>query len=84
MIFILKSLKPKEARDSDVFFMTAEKKPVTRTMFVDFIQTKLKVIFPNIDIKEWNGISLRKGGATSAMRAGIKSEKTWWLELRNL
>jgi len=31
----------------------------------------MKKIFPQIPEAEWNGISLRKGGATSAIRAGV-------------
>lgn len=74
MIFILKSIKCGSVKDSDPFFVTKDGKAITRSMFVKFLQTSLKDLFPNINIKEWTGISLRKGGATSAMRAGISGE----------
>jgi hypothetical protein len=74
MIFILKSLRRGASKDSDAFFQTASGKAITRPMFVKFLQGKLKIIYPNIDVREWNGISLRKGGATSAMRAGVSGE----------
>jgi len=31
----------------------------------------MKKAFPHIPSSDWNGISLRKGGATSAIRAGV-------------
>ena len=34
----------------------------------------MKIIFPDIPSSEWSGISLRKGGATTAMRAGVPGE----------
>lgn len=55
-------------------FVTNGGKPVTRAMLVRFLQSKMKIILPDVSIKAWNGISLRKGGATSAMRAGVPSE----------
>jgi hypothetical protein len=74
MIFILKSIKRSSSGKTDAFFATADGKAITRPMFVKFLQEKLFMIFPNININEWNGISLRKGGATSAMRAGVRGE----------
>lgn len=55
-------------------FATKKNIPVTRIMIVKFLQEKMSKICPNVDPKSWNGISLRKGGATSAIRAGVPSE----------
>jgi hypothetical protein len=74
MIFILRSTRNASSKDSDVFFQLTCGRAVTRPMFVKFLQSKLKILFPNIDAREWNGVSLRKGGATSAMRAGVSGE----------
>jgi integrase len=74
LIFMLKSIKKSEVKGSDPFFALDNGKPISRTMLVAFMQQRLKILFPNIPIKEWSGISLRKGGATSAMRAGVHSE----------
>jgi hypothetical protein len=56
------------------FLRIEEWYPVSRVMLVTFLQDKMKLIFPQIPSKEWSGISLRKGGATSALRAGIQGE----------
>jgi len=58
----------------DPFFAASDGKAISRDVLVKFIQKTMKSIFPDIPTKEWNGISLRKGGATSAMRAGINGE----------
>ena len=34
----------------------------------------MRKICPDINPRAWNGISLRKGGATSAMRVGVPGE----------
>ena len=43
-------------------------------MLVGFLRTKMKRIRPDIPEQEWSGISLRKGGATTAMRANVPDE----------
>src|SRR3984957_19353461 len=63
------ALKPE-----DPFFVTPNGKPISRDLLVKFIQNTMKKIYPAIPSSNWNGISLRKGGATSAMRAGINGE----------
>lgn len=60
--------------DDDPLFTDQNGKAVTRAMLIKFLRTKLAIIFPDIDVKEWNGASLRKGGATSAVKAGVHSE----------
>ena len=55
-------------------FINKKGKAVTRSMFIQFIRQKLGKIFPAINPQEWNGASLRKGGATSALKAGIPGE----------
>jgi len=47
---------------------------VDRNLLVNFLRSSLHNLFPDIDIKEWSGISLRKGGATSAVRTGVHPE----------
>lgn len=69
-----KNIKTNSWKQSDALFSLESGKPVTRAILVKFMQTKLKVVFPNVNITEWNGISLRKGGATSAMLAGVPGE----------
>lgn len=56
------------------FFITASGKQVSRTELICFIRQSLRKIFPNIPEHEWNGASLRKGGASSAVNAGVHSE----------
>lgn len=67
-------MKSADVKGSGVFFALSTGQPVTRQMFVTFLKQKLARIFPNINPNQWSGISLRKGGATSAMRAGVQSE----------
>ena len=62
----LSSTKPDEP-----FFALKNGKPVTRHLLVKHLRSRLGALFPDIPVKEWSGISLRKGGATSAMRAGV-------------
>lgn len=47
---------------------------ITRPMLLKFLRSVLSRVFPNINPKEWNGASLRKGGATSAVKAGVHSD----------
>ena len=47
---------------------------VSRTRLVAFMREGLSKAFPNIPATDWSGISLRRGGATSAARAGIPGE----------
>lgn len=68
------NIKRTSWKEQDALFLLESGKPVTRAILVHFMQTKLKMVFPKIEIKEWNGISLRKGGATSAMLAGVPGE----------
>lgn len=55
-------------------FINQKGKPVTRVMFLDFLRKVLVKVYPSVNPKEWNGASLRKGGATSAVKAGVHSE----------
>lgn len=71
MILKLKALKKTCLRPTDAFFALDSGKPISRSMLVQFLQTHMKRLFPKIDSREWSGISLRKGGATSALRAGV-------------
>lgn len=74
MMVRLKSMKTTDTGHEEPFFALKNRKPVSRLMLVDFLQREMKVIYPNIDSKEWTGISMRKGGATSALRAGVPGE----------
>ena len=65
----LKCMKP-----NDPFFALDSGNPVSKHMLIKFLQDKMAVLFPSIDVKEWTGISLRKGGATSALRAGVAGD----------
>jgi hypothetical protein len=58
---------------NDPFFCDSKGKCISRFILVKFIQKVMHSIFPHIPISEWNGISLRKGGATTAMRAGVNN-----------
>lgn len=69
-----KSIKTSSWRKDEGFFVTKEGKDVSRAMLVGFMQKKLASVHPHINPREWNGISLRKGGATSAMQAGVPGE----------
>lgn len=55
-------------------FSTKRGIPVTRQMIVKFLQSKMPKICPDVAPTAWNGISLRKGGATSAIRKGVPGE----------
>lgn len=68
------NIKVGDVSPSAPLFATKNGRPVTRVMLVNFLQSKMKTILPDVDVKAWNGISLRKGGATSAMRAGVPGE----------
>ena len=70
----LRFCKLSSTKPTDPFFALKDGKPVTRNMLVRFLQGKMARIFPKIPKKEWTGISLRKGGATSAMRAGVQGD----------
>ena len=43
-------------------------------MLVKFLQDALRPIYPHVPCNEWSGISLRKGGATSALKGGVVGE----------
>lgn len=60
--------------ECDPLFTLKSGKPIDRTTLVGYLRDKLGAIFPHIPKEEWNGISLRKGGATSAVRAGVSGE----------
>lgn len=62
------------AKPDGPFFIDQYGKGVTRIMLIKFIRSILGKVFPNINPKEWNGASLRKGGATSAVRAGVQTD----------
>jgi len=68
---IMKAVKISSTKPDDAFFALKNGKPVDRIMLVKFLQLHLKSIFPQIDSNEWSGISLRKGGATTAIRSGV-------------
>lgn len=70
----LRSSKKNSREASEPFFANSRGIPITRDILVAFMQGKLKFLYPKIPSKEWNGISLRKGGATSAMKAGVTGE----------
>lgn len=55
-------------------FTTRRGIPVTRQMLVNFLQATMPKVCPEENPLVWNGISLRKGGATSAIRAGVPGE----------
>lgn len=69
-----KSWKTNNWRADEPFFTTQDGRPVKRQMLVDFLKEKMAVVFPKIPKQAWNGISLRKGGATSAMQKGVHTE----------
>lgn len=58
----------------EAVFVDQKGRRVTRSMFVAFLRKKLSIVFPSVNPQEWNGASLRKGGATSAMKAGVQGE----------
>lgn len=65
--------KGRKAPDGPLF-ISKKGRAVTRPMFVQFIRERLGKLFPSINPQEWNGASLRKGGATSALKAGVPGE----------
>lgn len=71
LIWALKFSKPNKTKDTDPFFLTSTNRPVTVSMLTAFIRSKMQIIRPNIPAHEWSGISIRKGGATTAMRARV-------------
>jgi integrase len=74
MMIQLKAIKVNSLKPNDAFFALASGKPVTKHMLVKFLQANMRLLFPKIDPREWTGISLRKGGATSALRVGVAGE----------
>lgn len=74
LVHRLKILKLNFNEPNDPFFVLKSGKVVSRYLLVKFLKLRMREIAPNIDSNEWSGISLRKGGATSAMRAGIPGE----------
>lgn len=56
------------------FFVTRDGRPVKRQMLVNFLKDRMAIVFPKVPKDAWNGISLRKGGATSAMQRGVHTE----------
>jgi integrase len=70
----LKVIKSGSSGPDEPFFTLADGRPVSRYLLVKFLRQKMINIFKDIDINEWSGISLRKGGATSALRAGVAGE----------
>jgi hypothetical protein len=53
------------------FFALGSGKAVSKFMLVRFLQVHMR---RQVSQGEWTGISLRKGGATSALRAGVSRE----------
>ena len=74
LIKILKMCKLSSTGYGQPFFALKNGKPVSKYMLVTFLQKTLGPIYPHIPAKEWSGISLRKGGATSALRGGVAGE----------
>jgi hypothetical protein len=74
MLYVLKSTKTSSTGAAEPFFALRNGRPVTRYLFVKWLKTTLQHVFPQIPAEEWNGISIRKGGATSALRAGVAGE----------
>lgn len=73
MLYSFYNSKTSRKPDAPIF-ATKSSIPVTRIMIVKFLQDNMPKICPGVDKKAWNGISLRKGGATSAIRAGVPGE----------
>jgi len=74
MVQRLKATKLQCLRPNEPFFALESGKAVSKAMLVKFLQAQITRIFPGSNPKEWTGISLRKGGATSAIRAGVAGE----------
>jgi hypothetical protein len=68
----LKQAKLSSTGADQPFFALKNGRPVSRVMLVGFLQARMKLLLPKIPANEW--ISLRKGGATSAIRAGVPGE----------
>lgn len=75
----LKICKLSSLESSQPFFALKSGKPVTRAMLVAFLQNTLGALYPHIPKREWSGISLRKGGATSALKGGVAGETIEYL-----
>eukprot|EP00456_Euglypha_rotunda_P039557 TRINITY_DN3047_c1_g1_i6.p1 TRINITY_DN3047_c1_g1~~TRINITY_DN3047_c1_g1_i6.p1 ORF type:complete len:226 (+),score=5.96 TRINITY_DN3047_c1_g1_i6:213-890(+) len=71
MVIRLKAMKVDCARPEDPFFVLNSGKLISKHLLVSFLQRQMLKLFPKVDSREWSGISLRKGGATSALRAGV-------------
>lgn len=70
----LKVIKITRVEPKEPFFTLKNGKPVSKYLLIKFLRDKMALVFKNVDPREWSGISLRKGGATSALRAGISGE----------
>ena len=70
-VYALRSSKQSARRPEEAFFALKNGKPVTKEILVKFLRTNMNKHFPNIGDGDWSGISLRKGGATSAIRSGV-------------
>lgn len=66
--------KTKSLGKMEPFFALPDGRPVTRPMLINYLQEQMARVYPKIPAGEWSGISLRKGGATSAMRAGLTGD----------
>ena len=71
LVWAIQASKAGRTKGTDPFFTTYSKHPITAPMLIKFLRSKMNIIRPDIQSNEWSGISLRKGGATSAMRANI-------------
>jgi len=67
----LRATKTVSLEKEDALFSLGNGRHITRKILVNFLRDNMKKVFPNIPSSDWNGISLRKGGATSAIRAGV-------------
>lgn len=70
----LKLVKLNCVKLDEPFFALSSGRAVSKFMLVKFLKTHLARVYPGINPKEWSGISLRKGGATSALRAGVAED----------
>ena len=61
-------------RSKDPFFVLLSGRQVTRHLLVKALRARGAIAFPHIPPLNWNGYSLRKGGATSTFRAGVPGE----------
>lgn len=74
LMYRLRVIKLRQGKPDMPFFTLRNGKPVTKYLLIKFLREKMSLIFKDVDPREWSGISLRKGGATSALRAGISGE----------